>query len=119
MALIKLYAGDSMLAHHLCGLLEQARVKATVMGDTLGAARGDIPVTIETMPSVWIDERDAERAKPILERFVRGGKGGPSDAPDPPPWPCPQCDEQIERQFTNCWNCGAARPDLPPPLPEA
>ncbi|MHC4331384.1 MAG: DUF7577 domain-containing protein, partial [Planctomycetota bacterium] len=25
------------------------------------------------------------------------------------PWTCPNCGEEVEAQFTNCWKCGANR----------
>lgn len=34
--------------------------------------------------------------------FARPDHGGP--------WTCPNCTEEIEGQFTDCWKCGTSRP---------
>ena len=122
MPLVKLYAdGNSMTVHHLYGLLLEAGVDATVMGDALGAARGELPLTVETMPAIWIHDRDVDRARPIVERFmaVNSGLNRPPK-PEVASWQCAKCGEQIEGQFTQCWACGAQQPGSgPPPLPAA
>ncbi|BDI34432.1 hypothetical protein CCAX7_64830 [Capsulimonas corticalis] len=54
-------------------------------------------------PEVWVvNESDAPEAARIIAR----GKT-PTEAPD---WTCPQCGEEVEGQFTSCWNCGHDRP---------
>ena len=101
---------DEIEANFVRGLLEQSGIKATVLGEMLGAARGEIPFTEETQPSVWINEEDAGRAQSILEAYRKKGK--PSEKPLPllPQWTCPECRERIAGQFTHCWKCGAAQP---------
>ena len=65
----------------------------------------------------------------LIEIAIFGGLGGISGAsiallwiagfkaeaipaqPESPPWTCPKCGEAIEPQFTECWNCGASKPE--------
>lgn len=106
MAIVKLYAArDGMEAHHLRAMLEAEGIEATVMGELLGTARGELPLTQETLPSVWVDESDMEAAARVVERLqdppIEEGK---------PDWTCPACGEQIERQFDACWHCETERP---------
>jgi membrane protease subunit (stomatin/prohibitin family) len=111
MGLINLYgARDALEAHHLRGILEDSGIRATVMGESLGSARGDIPVTVETLPSVWVDKEDADRAMEIVREFLRSDKAGQADSERAEAWTCPRCHERIEGQFGQCWNCGEARP---------
>lgn len=102
---------DPMEAQHLLGVLEAHGIRACVQGEALWAARGELPFGPESAPSLWVtDEADAERARQILADHksplnrIAGS------------WTCPNCQEEIETQFTNCWNCGAesSEPASPP-----
>lgn len=98
-------ARDEMEAHFVRSLLESQGIVATVQGGTLSAARGELPLTPDTLPSVWVNDEDESRALAIVRAFVQQT---PSSAP---PWTCPQCGESVESQFTQCWNCGHERPE--------
>ena len=45
-------------------------IEATTMGEPLAAARGELPVTMETMPSLWVRQEDVERATAALEQLA-------------------------------------------------
>jgi len=108
MSLIRLYgARDAMEAQFVCDLLKEEGIDATVMGDVLGAARGDLPMTVETLPGVYVREEDADAAMAVVAEFQRRGE---ELARNPPAdWSCPQCGEVNEGQFTQCWNCEGDR----------
>jgi len=90
------------------GILESAGIAAEVRGTDLWGARGEVPVTADTAPSVWIeDDSRAEEAGALLADF---NKDRPT-IQSAPSWTCPQCHESIEGQFTECWKCGAKRPE--------
>ena len=95
-------------AHLVRGLLEANGIAAEVHGESLFGARGEAPVTPDTLPSVWVlDDDQASSARAVLAAYesqegLGAGNGGA--------WACPACNEQIESQFTECWNCGAAHP---------
>jgi hypothetical protein len=103
-------ARDSTEAEFVKGLLEAEEITAIVQGSALDGARGDIPYTAASLPSVWVDESDVERATQIVDEFRRGG---PAAAQSQAPWKCPKCGEMLEGQFTTCWNCGTEKPAAP------
>jgi hypothetical protein len=109
--MMKVYgARDLAEAQFVKGLLEAEQISAVVQSGPLQALLGEIPVTPESLPSVWINEADVERARPILQEFE---KGGPAAVSPQPSWTCPKCGEVLEGQFSQCWNCGTARPEQP------
>ena len=93
-------------AHIFCGVLQSAGIHAIVQGDTLAPLRGMLPMTVETNPTVRIlNDADEEKALQILEQYQKQAQ-----QPEPEgPWTCSSCNEEIEPQFTDCWNCGASR----------
>ena len=96
-------------AHFIRGLLEADGIEAQVQGESLFGIRGDGPWTPDTLPSVWVlNESDAPRALALLAEY--GRMEGPV-ADRAGSWQCPRCAERIELQFTECWHCGASRPD--------
>lgn len=107
MGLVKLYTGrDSLDAHHLHHYLQTNGISSTVMGETLSVARGDLPMTAETLPAVWVHKEDAPRAMELANAYINTPK---HDDPEvvAKRWNCPDCGELIEGQFEACWNCGA------------
>jgi hypothetical protein len=100
-------------AHLVAGLLEAEGIAAEVQGEALFSARGEVPVTPGTLPSVWVDDAQVTAALEILRDRAGEAQAG---AGAEPPWLCPDCGETVEPQFSACWNCDAARPD--PASPE-
>ena len=130
--MIKVYSAETALETNLVrGLLEQNGIKAIVHGEQLLSARGELPFTPETSPSVWVRKEDGPAAIALIEaNYSRGvyptvcrqcgddlrGSPGPicpecgtpftkSSPAESPPWVCPTCGESIEGQFTECWHC--------------
>ncbi len=100
-------ARDLAEAQFVKGLLDAQEIPAVVQGGPLQAVLGEIPVTPESLPSVWVNEPDAQRALQIIDELKRGG---PAALDPQPAWTCPRCGEVLEGQFSSCWNCGAERP---------
>jgi hypothetical protein len=100
-------ARDSTEAEFVRSLLEAEEIQAVVQGSVLDAARGDIPFTQASLPSVWVNEVDLERATQIVDEFRRGG---PAVTEPKASWTCPNCGEKLEGQFTTCWKCGTEMP---------
>jgi len=91
-------------AHLVRGLLEAEGIGAEVRGDQLYGAYGELPV----LPTVWvIDDATAADAQRLVRDFLRGGAARRHGHER---WACERCGEVLEGQFTDCWNCGAARP---------
>ncbi len=88
-------------AHLVRGLLEAEGIPAEVRGEVLFGARGEIPMTEDTLPSVWVlDEWAATRARSVVLRH----RAGLAPAAGPA-WSCPACGETLEPQFSDCWRC--------------
>ena len=106
--MIKIYTVNFLVdAHILKGLLESQGIKCEVKGEYLFGARGELPITPETAPSVWIlDETKINEAKAIVQGFESSLAEGVSNNDD---WICKSCGEESESQFTECWNCGSPR----------
>ncbi len=109
--LVKLHASRAVHElHMLRDLLEDAGIRAVVLGETLAQGRGELPMTPDTLPAVWVGEADADRALSLAREFEARTKPGAAAAGQAAPdWTCPACGESIEGQFTDCWNCGATR----------
>jgi hypothetical protein len=91
-------------AHLLKGVLESEGIGAVVQGEFLWIARGEVPITTDTAPSVWvIDEADYERAMKVVKQFQSSENISGHE------WKCTNCDETNEGQFTECWHCGTSR----------
>ena len=91
-------------AHLVKGMLEAAGIRASVMGDQLYGAYGELPV----LPTVWVlDDALAAHAGGLVMDFLRGGAARRHRHER---WTCAHCGEQLEGQFTECWQCGATRP---------
>jgi hypothetical protein len=88
----KVFTGEHpMLAHVVCGLLEEHGIRARVAGEEVFGIRGEVGFDFESAPAVWVADEDAERAVAILrehqERLRVDVEPGdePGDAPAPGP----------------------------------
>ena len=91
-------------AHLIRGMLEAENIRAEVKNDQLYGAFGELPV----LPTVWIlDDTLATQANHLVIEFLRGTAASKYGHLR---WTCNQCGETLEGQFTDCWNCGSARP---------
>ena len=105
-------ARDSMDAHFMKGLLEQEGINAVVQGEALQETWGDLPLTSESLPSVWVPDQDVDKALPIIDEYKRRDEADAATGEPParPTWACPNCGQRVEEQFTQCWHCGHSRP---------
>jgi hypothetical protein len=58
---------------------------------------------IDCCPELWVAERDVERALEIIKNTDKDLSESQGT------WVCSECNEEVEGQFTECWNCGKAR----------
>ena len=77
--------------------LKSHGIACEIRGAPLGGAAGELP-PVETWPELWIlDEATADQARQIIQQA----------ALEPPKasrlWICPQCREDVEGQFSECW----------------
>lgn len=81
--------------------LEGYGIKCWIKNEFLSTGVGEIP-PIECWPQLCVDDEDYEEAKRIVDEALL--------EKDMPVWKCDSCGENIEGQFTECWNCGKSRP---------
>jgi hypothetical protein len=103
--MLKIYTAQHPTeAHLLRSILASFGIESLVLGEALFCARGALPITDETAPTVWLlDATRADEAARIIRDFE-------APAPDKrESWRCGFCGEESEDQFTDCWNCGKSR----------
>lgn len=95
----KIHTADSIIPiAHLRNVLLSAGIACQIRNERLSGALGEIPF-VDCWPELWLeDERDALRAKALIDEELR-----PSARRDD--WTCPHCGETIEGQFSDCWRC--------------
>jgi hypothetical protein len=99
-------ANDIPEAHFVRGLLESHGLAVTVRGEDLWGTRGEVPFT-ETWPTVWVEDDAQENEALTLIDTYQSGRADPG--PRGLMWTCPACGQQLEPQFTSCWQCGTER----------
>jgi hypothetical protein len=99
----KIYiARDPTDAGLIRGMLESYGIAVEVRGEALWGARGLIPITADTAPSIWVREDDADKARALI------------DAKDPTvtlvreAWTCDRCGEDVDPELYECWACGSS-----------
>src|SRR5438105_14022334 len=84
-------------AHIVSGMLNAAGIAAQVRGHYLAGGYGELPITSDTLPSVWIDDdRQAELARTVIGEYERPGSVRASA------WRCGQCGEIHQGQLPAC-----------------
>jgi len=82
-------------------ILEQHGIGCRLKNEYLYSGIGEIP-PIECWPLLCVDDDDFSEAKRIIEEAL--------SEKDLVAWKCSSCGEEIEGQFTECWNCGKSSP---------
>lgn len=88
-----------MMANHL----EQNQISVRVDDKPFNMAMGEIPF-VECYIGVWVSDEDEKKAMDLVNRFFDANQ-------EEETWKCPDCGEELEKQFTDCWNCGFERKD--------
>ncbi|MGQ0678083.1 MAG: putative signal transducing protein [Actinomycetota bacterium] len=97
------YVANSLTEAHLIkGFLEAEGIVCEVRGEHLMAAYGEIPMTFDTLPSLWVASEDRLRARQRIEQALHGFAAGPE-------WVCAGCGEALDARFVECWQCGSTR----------
>lgn len=94
---------DRIEAQMLADLLRSQGIEATILGDYLSGAAGELPAL--QFPVVWIlDGAQVGRARQLLRHFLERGVKCNGTA-----WCCPHCGEWSDPGFEICWNCATPR----------
>jgi hypothetical protein len=104
--MLKFYeARDSLEARQVVDALAAHRIRATVLGEFLAGAVGELPAM--NFPWVWlVDDEDLARARAILDDLLASRAALPRHGP----WVCAACGADVDEGFDVCWQCGRPRP---------
>ena len=59
-------------AHLVKGFLEAHGIRAIVRGEAIFGLRGEVPMTADTLPTVWVfDESAVGRAQELIAEFLQ------------------------------------------------
>lgn len=101
-------ARDEVDAELVKNLLAERGVESVVQSEGLTAILGTLSSAADAAPGLWVQAEDEEKAIAALADIKDGAAPKPeSDIP----WKCFNCGEEIEPQFTECWNCGTQKPE--------
>ena len=103
-----------MDAHFVKGLLQQEGIEASVVGENLVNAVGTLPLSAKSLPGVYVNDADEERAALIVRDYQQVDRVNADETVEDSPrptWKCANCGEAVEEQFSECWKCGHARPE--------
>ena len=73
-------ASNVVEADGLCELLEEAGIRARVVGEGLGVAAGGLALGEDVSPRIWVRESDLERAREVIERSQVPQANEPAEA---------------------------------------
>lgn len=100
---MKVYSAENQLdAQRVADSLDGAGIACRIHGGFLSGAVGELPPG--DILSVWIEDAvDYDKARSIIKAIEREAL-----LPRGKDVSCRQCGEQLESQFSHCWQCGAA-----------
>ena len=108
--MVKVFSGgDEAETYYVHSLLEAQGVRAAILGEYLTAGRGSLALTDDTLGAVWVHPEDVGHAGQIIDEYNENAESM-AEVSAEGTWVCPNCDKQIEGQFTQCWKCQAMRP---------
>jgi hypothetical protein len=96
-------AKDPLMIGHLKNVLATFGIRCFTKKLDLISAAGELP-PIECWPELWVvDDDKVLQAKRILKKTLAPLASVKKS------WVCAGCGENIEGQFSECWNCGRDR----------
>jgi len=96
-------AKDSLMVGHLKNVLAIFDIRCVIRNLELSAAAGELS-PIDCWPELWVvDDEELAAATAILKKTL-----APLESVKKP-WRCQGCGEEVEGQFSECWQCGRGR----------
>jgi|WetSurMetagenome_2_1015567.scaffolds.fasta_scaffold528457_1 hypothetical protein len=101
----KVYEGlDPLMVGLIKNILENEGISCITRNEYLASAAGEIPPS-ECWLEIWVEnDLQYDDAEKIIKTVLS------DDLPSGPEWVCPNCGEENENQFSECWNCGREKP---------
>ena len=92
---------------HMKSLLESGGIGCEIRNEGGVSVAGEVPFT-QVYPELWVlSNADVPEAKAFVAEYRETLQSQPAGLD----WTCPSCGELVERQFSECWNCGKPAPD--------
>ena len=91
---------DTIYLGHLENLLRQAGIFVEKRNQFAAGGLGELSA-IDVMPELWVEANVYPRAEVILQQL-----NAQREQSDDRLRTCPNCGEQVEGQFSQCWQCG-------------
>ena len=89
---------------HYQSILEDEGIPTMIKNLGASGASGEIPF-VQCYPELWVtQDGDYDRAMKLLEPYHD------QEVPEDSPWKCPQCGENLDGSFGQCWQCETMRP---------
>ena len=83
-------------------LLESEGIRTFLRNEFSSSVVGELPF-VEVVPQLFVlEEKDLPRARELLKLDLPVEDAGES-------WTCPACGIDVEGNFSQCWQCGAAQ----------
>ena len=103
--MIKIYSHEnSAIIYHLKNVMESYEISCEVRNENLSKVVGHY-APFGTWIELWIrDDSQLDEAQKVLKDAL-----SPEAEEVGESWKCPNCGEESESQFTECWNCGTSR----------
>lgn len=102
-------ARDEMDAGTALAMLRAEGIEGRVVGANLQTASGELGMSYNALPRIWVRSDDATRARELIANHERERREA-SERPPAEPWRCPACSEEVQGDFDLCWNCETERP---------
>ncbi len=99
--MLKKVYSDNILANvqNYYNVLKLNGIQSAIVNELLNVSIGGMGCT----PELWVSEHDLERAFEIIENTDAESTEFEGTQV------CPNCNEEVEGQFSECWNCGTPR----------
>jgi hypothetical protein len=102
------YSASNLLdAQIVRDALIDAGVPAIILGEFLSMGRGELPMTSQTLPCVWVAQGWKETALGVVQRVKHDLEHPERIGTD---WTC-ACGQWNASQFSQCWRCLSERPE--------
>ncbi len=111
--LVRVYwAADAHDVHVVRGLLEEAGIRARVIGESLATMYGVVLTGSSVSPRVCVFASHESRARQVIAEWEEKRQAARTPRPIPT-WKCGHCGEDVDGNFDVCWSCQSPKADLP------